>query len=482
MRRSLPSLIPWATVLAASAVAFVLIRLRESETQAWSWGSPAGHFWIVSSVSIACAVLAAIVGTAALRATSWRVTSVALSFIAMSGIFAVHGLATPGFIVESPQGQFYNVIGVSSRLAILAAVLLLGVANVPLPPSLDATLSRHRRLILFAGAATVVLYAFVSLTWPQTVPSRIAVSPLAWGTTIAVALIGGAAAVRLASTYRATGIELHGATAVALVLIIQAQFSLQLGATWSGTFWLYHFQLLAAFTAILWGLAVEYSSGHAWRAIDSLTVADVLEQLRASLLEPVAALATALEARDGYTLGHGERVAALAVLIGREMQLPTRTLRSLIAGALLHDVGKIGVPDSVLHKRGPLDELERLQVEEHPLRGAEMLRKTLGDTPEADIIRHHHEHWDGGGYPDGLRGTGIPLVARITCVADVYDALRSNRAYREALTPAEAQEHIVNRSGDEFDPDCVEAFLRVVAQWEHDHSADTTPYVERRGA
>jgi len=205
-----------------------------------------------------------------------------------------------------------------------------------------------------------------------------------------------------------------------------------------------------------------------------------VEELHGSFAEPVLALSGALEARDGYTLGHGERVAAMSVLIAQGLRLSPVRIRGLAAGALLHDVGKIGIPDAILHKGGRLEESEFAVIQEHPDRGWQILRYLLNEPGQIAAIRHHHEKWDGSGYPDGLAGDAILLEARIVAVADVYDALRSQRAYREPMTPDAAAEVIQGDAGRHFDPQCVDAFLAVVDDWETRYAAAHVPYAERR--
>ncbi|MQC18185.1 MAG: HD-GYP domain-containing protein [Chloroflexi bacterium] len=541
MRRSLPSVLPWAILIGASVVAFTLARSAEVDGGGWAWRNPEGHFWIVSAASLVCIVLALATGLAASRIASWRVTLVALSFIAMAGIFAVHGLATPGFILEArppmatpdalPASQpavavsavddgyggyassaagaasvtsrghevaaptrlsdataatdrYYNVTGASSRIAILAATGLLAAAALPWPARLEARLARRRRWALAAGVVAVLSYGAAALTAPWVVPTAIVESgATAFATTATVAGLGLFTAGQFATTYRRSGVELHGAIVIAALLLVQAQVSVQLGAAWSGTFWLYHLQLLAGFLALLWGVVIEYSRGRTLMALEALSVSDVLAQLRSGFTEPVIALSAALEARDGYTLGHGERVAALAVLIAQRMGVRPRRLRAIAAGSLLHDVGKIGVPDAILHKPDHLTPDEVTIIREHPDRGAEMLRQHFDQDVETNVIRYHHERWDGGGYPEGLAGTAIPLEARIVAVADVYDALRSNRAYRHAMDRDSATAIVRGSAGSQFDPACVSAFLAVVDLWETRHAAAAEQaYAERRAA
>ena len=302
------------------------------------------------------------------------------------------------------------------------------------------------------------------------------------GATTFVCVFGGFAAVRYFIGYRRTQLPLYGAVALGAILFVQAQLSQHFGATWGGTFWLYHVQLISGFGPILWGIALEYGRGRALRAIEQLTVDDVVAQLQSGHTESIVGLAAALEARDGYTLGHGERVAALAIFVGQELKLSTTRLRALAAGALLHDVGKIGIPDAVLHKPGALTAGEREVIQEHPERGDTIIAASFNGAIERGVIRHHHERWDGAGYPDRLAGEAIPLEARITAVADVYDALRSNRAYRPAWGPQEAVALLTDGAGTQFDPRCVGALRTVVERWEAQYAADHLAYDERRSA
>lgn len=171
-----------------------------------------------------------------------------------------------------------------------------------------------------------------------------------------------------------------------------------------------------------------------------------------------------LEARDPYTALHSERVARIAEAVGREMGLSPEQLLLLRRGALLHDIGKLRIPDSILKKERELAPNEWELMRMHPIYGEEMVRPleaVLGQI--GTVVRWHHERWAGGGYPDGLAGEEIPLLARIVAVADAYEAMTSHRPYRRALSPEEAFARICKESGVQFDPTVVEAFARA---WE----------------
>jgi putative nucleotidyltransferase with HDIG domain len=171
----------------------------------------------------------------------------------------------------------------------------------------------------------------------------------------------------------------------------------------------------------------------------------------------IRALALALDARDPYTAGHSERVSAVSVAVGRQMQLDADDLEILRLGALLHDIGKIGISDAVLRKPGPLTPQEFALIEQHPGVGARILRSVHFLAPHVPIVELHHERPDGKGYPHRLRGDEIPLLARIVHVADAFDAMTSVRAYRPARSGAEALRELWRCVGSQFDAEVVQA-------------------------
>ena len=178
--------------------------------------------------------------------------------------------------------------------------------------------------------------------------------------------------------------------------------------------------------------------------------------------DTLEALTAALDVRDRDTEGHSRRVAALALAIGRELGLPHEQLQALYRGGLLHDIGKIGIPDRILHKPGPLDEEEWAVMRRHPRLGFKVLDGVEFLMAGSEVVLYHHERYDGKGYPMGLRGDAIPLVARVFAVADAYDAMTSPRPYRAPMDSRSAIEEIVRNAGSQFDPQVVRAFLRVV--------------------
>ena len=178
----------------------------------------------------------------------------------------------------------------------------------------------------------------------------------------------------------------------------------------------------------------------------------------------VEVLASAVNMRDNYTARHSERMAELAREVGRRLGLEAEELQELEVAARLHDLGKIGVPDQILRKPGPLTQQEWDVMRRHPELGAEMLAAIPGLERVAAIVKGHHERFDGGGYPEGLRGEEIPLASRIVSACDAYQAMISNRPYRPALAPVHALRELSDQAGSQFDPGAVEALSETTRQ------------------
>lgn len=209
---------------------------------------------------------------------------------------------------------------------------------------------------------------------------------------------------------------------------------------------------------------------HGLRLIDSLArqvcltlkSAELHENVSGFLMSTVKALVSAIETKDRYTSGHSARVNLLSMLLGKQLGLPAEELESLKWASILHDVGKIGMPEAILHKPGRLTSQEYEIVRQHPWRGYEVLGH-IGQLRSARMaVLYHHERMDGRGYPLGLSGSAIPLAARIIAVADTFDALTSNRPYREAWNEDAAHQEILRVSGSQLDPVVVEAFGEMI--------------------
>jgi HD-GYP domain-containing protein (c-di-GMP phosphodiesterase class II) len=186
------------------------------------------------------------------------------------------------------------------------------------------------------------------------------------------------------------------------------------------------------------------------------------QQVQRAIYQSLLGLANALEAKDAYTRGHSERVGAWSRSVAVALGLPPAEVDMIGQAGLLHDIGKIGIPEALLRKPGALDAEEWAVMRNHPLIGAQIVAPFDFFTGGALMIRHHHERCDGSGYPDGLAQDEIPIGARVIAVADVYDALTSNRPYRAALPHATAIEHLTESAGRTLDEDAVAAFVGLI--------------------
>lgn len=192
--------------------------------------------------------------------------------------------------------------------------------------------------------------------------------------------------------------------------------------------------------------------------------ADMNGQLNQTYNETLRSLVKALDTRDSETGGHSERVTLIALSIARQLKLDEKQIQQIHWGALLHDVGKIGIPDSILRKPGKLTDEEWKFMRSHPQTGYEMLKGIPFLAPALDVVLHHHERYDGLGYPSGLSGKDIPLSARIFAIADTFDAMTNDRPYRKALTHEETISEINRCVNKQFDPIVVDAFLIALHQ------------------
>lgn len=185
------------------------------------------------------------------------------------------------------------------------------------------------------------------------------------------------------------------------------------------------------------------------------------EDLEKAYLESIETLRYTVEAKDRYTKGHSDRVSEYSVLIGKELGLSSEELKKLRIGGLFHDIGKIGVPDDILLKIDKLTDEEYSEIKNHPSIGKHILSSASIFKDIVPIVFHHHENYNGTGYPSKLKGEDIPLLARIAAVADTFDAMTSKRSYRNALSMDTAKNEIVRCSGTQFDPKVVDAFLKI---------------------
>lgn len=421
---------------------------------------PGWHFGVVSVASILAGVFAVLVGVAGVAQRNVQLTLLSLSFTSLGILFTLHGLATPGFLVPASE-----VPAISSQLAVFMAAAWLALSSHPSDHPVVALLGKNLKLLLYGWIAVLIAIVAHGLAAPYSWAAIEARHPvLRWMMTISTIGLAVRAAVRYWQSYVYSMTPLPKAVTYAGLWIASAQWIITTGETWRGSWWLYHFFLLIAVVALLVGVFGQHVRGESLNsALRGLFLSDPVDRLDVGLSPGVRALVLATEARDRYTAGHSYRVAVAAVRLGQELRLSPSQLRALAVGGLVHDVGKIEISDTILNKPGRLTPEERAIIEQHPVSGHRMC-STLGFLKEElEIVRHHHERWDGTGYPDRLAGEQIPLLARIVAIVDVYDALTSARSYRSALSHAEARAMILEQAGKAFDPRLVEVWDRLNA-------------------
>lgn len=431
----------------------------------WAWIDPlfrlpTHHFYIVSTTALVSLAISVIVGLIGLRQRNLQVVYVSLAFISLAAFFSMHGLATPGFILH----DFTALVGVAAQLSVLTMSFWLLVASLPATNRFSAGLGRYAIFLLSVYTPAIILLGALALSNPllaELIP--VTNEPLKYVTGALTFIMAAAAGYRYWQSYRYSSFPFQLAIAYTGGWIGVTQIIITTGITFYASWWVYHFLLLFSVIATIIGLVIQYRRGDSIvRSILGLFSADPAERLAAGISPSVRSLIQTTEARDPYTAGHSYRVSQGAFDLGTALKLAPEDLRILVQGGLVHDVGKLEVPDAILNKPGPLTKEERKAIESHPVIGYELCARLGFMAPELAVIRSHHERLDGAGYPDGLGGDKIPLLVRILSVIDVWDALTSARAYRPAWPEAEALEYLQQNQGTQFDPQLVDAWTGVV--------------------
>ena len=425
--------------------------------------SPVFHLYVVSAIA-ACALFVAL-ATATYAVRDGRAAPVltAIGCVAVGFMMLGHGLTTPG-IFGRPMNLWVARLPV---LALATFAVCLTAASRP-HATISRLVARSPRVALGFPMASIALASAAIAIDPTILSGAAPVPGETWmrtallATSAVLLLVVGAVHWRRWQLGR-DRIEL--ALVLASWLTMSAILSFAYGQFWRLSWWDYHVYLLAGFAAAAWAVVAGYRGSRTLAgAVGAITMNDPMEQVAHSQPDALHALIGAVEAKDPYTHGHSARVADLSTRIGLRLELAPDIVRGLHQGAFLHDVGKISIPDQVLNKPGDLDPEEWEQVQRHPEVGWDLVSRADSLHGALSAIRHHHERWDGSGYPDRLGGADIPLSGRIVAVADVWDALTSDRAYRPAWDLDRAVSHVAAASGTLFDPMCVEAFLDVVAE------------------
>jgi hypothetical protein len=438
---------------------------------------PTQHFYIVSAISIVAALIAAALAVATVQIGLYRVLFLCLGFMSLCAIFAVHGLTTPGIIVPNLFAEYSgSAVAISAYLSLAIPAFFFAVSYAPGLARLESRLpfwpAGWLVLIVLIG---LIVYAGVAIyrTW------LIAALPLSsppYSTGLAILSIAlyFFAALRQARSYRRARLVSQAFLLAAFVLLADAAAAMVVFPTWTAGWWYYHLLMLIAVGLALNALVVEHSRARSLRSvIETALELEVSVDVEELDFEVIAALVAAVEVKDRETQGHNRRVAQLCVQVGRQLGMSATELRVLARTGLLHDVGKLGIPDAILEKHGPLDEAESAVMKTHPEIGVAILKRGGHFKRELLGVLYHHERMDGSGYPHGLVADAIPIEARIVAVADTYDVLTTDRPYRRACGGREARGVIQDEAGTHLDPHVVVALMRALDRQETRSSGST---------
>ena len=456
------------TLLALLAPLVLLVVLLDVPAFNPELEAPIQHFYIVTAVSVIAFVFAVLVAIASFQGRAYRALFLALGFITMSGLFTVHALSTPGvFGGDEDEYSLHTVVTVSAFLSLTIPSGLVALSYTTWPTRLER---RVPFLPVGLGSVGVAALLLTIATLAFADEALVAGLPFAqppYSTFLAEVsvLLFGFAAWKQIRIYLLARLPLQAGLAAAFLLLAEAQVAMVVTEIWTLAWWLYHLLMLSGVALALRALAIERLSGRGLRgiieqALDLPGEVDVV----AEDVEVIGALSTAIELKDRSMRGHNQRVAQLSLAIGRQMGLPAADLRVVARAALLHDVGKLGIADSILSKPGALTAAEWEVMKRHPVMGLDVLARAGSLKREAQIIAAHHERVDGSGYPRGLVGDEIPLEARIIAVADSYDVITSGRPYRAARSAAEAAAVLSDEAGRHYYRPAVEALLAVLGR------------------
>jgi HD-GYP domain-containing protein (c-di-GMP phosphodiesterase class II) len=429
------------------------------------------HFYGVGVSALAAAALALLLMSIGARRGDARTVVVGGGFTIMAALLAVHGLVTPGVLV----GQ-NGVIALTGGATVPVGAAVLTLSGVP---RLNARRSIPFLLGLVAVTVAVIVgVSLVGILEPRLVPSVPAArSTAAWALLVVGSLLVGALAIRAARTFLLTRRAADFVAVLGLVLLGSALYGALTLTFMDLGWWLGHLSELAGIVLVGASVAYDlYRAGQSRPLAGDLSASEMVAAEEAFLGARVRALMVRLAEKDSSTEEHTRRVAALAVAIGEQFGLTPARLRALAIGGLLHDVGKLSVPSSILQKPDALDEAEFAIIKRHPANGRDLLAELGGFSDSVTrLVLDHHERLDGSGYPRGIKADELTLETRILAVCDVYDALVSPRVYRGAWTIERALALLDKESGTGFDADCVRALVRIVSPESQADEAQASP-------
>ncbi|HZO96683.1 MAG TPA: HD-GYP domain-containing protein [Gaiellaceae bacterium] len=420
------------------------------------------HFFAVGFTALAAAAACVALSLFGARFGDRRTVLVGGAFGVMAALLALHGLSTPGFIIPEMNG----VIVFTGGATLPAGAALLALSSLGTPQRLRLGVKQLLAVeaVLLAGVLALGISAILSpdlLPYAPAASSPEAIATLAVG--LLLFLLLGVRALRTFLLTRRTG-DLLVAIGIAW-LSTSLVAALTLSYTQLG-WWLGHGFELDGILAVAVPVALDLARTVQSRPLaGDLQASDLVLAEETFLGSHVRALTLSLAQRDDYTEQHTRRVALRAVQVGELLGLSRSSLRTLATGGLVHDIGKLSIPDSILKKPGPLDDDEYEAIKRHTELGAKLLDELGGFSPGVRrLVLDHHERLDGRGYPRGLGADEIDLETRILTACDVYDALISARVYRPAWSHEEAMALLRREAGTAFDPRCVDALERVLAR------------------
>jgi HD-GYP domain-containing protein (c-di-GMP phosphodiesterase class II) len=383
------------------------------------------------------------------------------AFSVMAALLCLHGLATPGILVDDVGVAAFTGGG---TLPIGGAILALGALSALHRPAAV----RPLLWLLGAGVAFILGLGIAGMVEPGIVPAvpepR---SPAAWAVLVAGLMFYAVLFWRALRTYRLTQRRADLLVAIGIAWLAAALPAALLLSFRDLGWWLGHAFEIVGIAAVGFTVAHDLRRGAARSRplLGDLGGADLVVEAEAFLGSHIRALLAELAEKDAYTEEHTRRVALRAAQVGDELGLSPGRLRDLAIGGLLHDIGKLAVPDAILKKPGPLTDAEYHVVMQHVHTGEALLKELGGFSPVVHrLVRGHHERFDGSGYPRAVAGDPIPIDVAILAVCDVYDALISERVYRRAWSHERALEHLQTGAGKLFDATCVEALADVLAR------------------
>jgi HD-GYP domain-containing protein (c-di-GMP phosphodiesterase class II) len=439
--------------------------------------SPVIHISVVGTAGALAVTASVAMSVIAARRNDGRAVWLGMAFSVAATLLVIHALATPGVIVPAN-----GVVQIAGALNVPVCGAILAASGLPIlrrPPRVRLLLG-----VQFAVVAVLAIAGAVALACAR----HIAVVPTPSSLEANAIFAAGAAplallAWRAARTYLLTRRIPDLLVTEGLIWLIGAQYGLLNFTMTDGGWWAAHVLEVVGIGMV--GIPAALDLRHAVGSrplVGDLRAGDLVEHEEAFLGGRVRALLVRLGEKDPSTEGHTRRVAKLAVTIGEQLGLPEKRLRQLALGGLLHDVGKLSVPNEILSKPGRLTEEEFAEIRRHPGAGRDLLSELGGFPPLVlDLVESHHERLDARGYPNGVPAGELDLAVRILTVADVYDALTADRVYREAWPVDRALALLEEDAGTAFDPDCVRALASLVAAGQPEPSPALSRIEPHRG-